>query len=297
MEYLSGDFEPLAAQCFAELSADSLRPSDVKRHEVDGDLPGSLIRLNRAGDSELRTGGFELRRPATLRLYGILEHVPGADEAADFGWIVDSATRRPVWQSWKGDRPHAGGAAKNRLVDETVRLEAGRYLLSYGTDSSHSFASFNASPPHDPFNWGITLMPGPGFDPASFTTFTPGKPDPLVALTEVGDNETLQRPFRLDRDASVRVHAMGERTNEGRLADFAEIVEPRTGKAVWTMSAADTIPAGGSRKNRLFEGLVRLPRGDYVLRYRTDDSHSYPHWNAGAPFEPRLWGVLLFPAD
>lgn len=297
IEYLSGDFEPLVTQCFAALSADSLRPSDVKRHEVDGDLPGALIRLNRTGDSALRSAGFELRGPATLRLYGILEQVPGSDEASDFGWIVDAATRRPVWQCWRGDHAHAGGAAKNRLVDETVRLEAGRYLLSYGTDDSHSFPSFNASPPHDPFNWGITLMPGPGFEPASFTTFTPETPDPLVALTEVGDNETLERPFHLDRDANVRVHAMGERTSHGRLADFAEIVEPRTGTAVWKMSAADTIPAGGSRKNRLFDGLVRLRRGDYVLRYRTDDSHSYPHWNAPAPFEPRQWGVSLFPAD
>ena len=51
----------------------------------------------------------------------------------------------------------AGGAKKNRKVDEVIHLPAGKYLLFYNTDGSHSFNDWNADPPDDPIHYGITL--------------------------------------------------------------------------------------------------------------------------------------------
>ena len=41
------------------------------------------------------------------------------------------------------------------------------------------------------------------------------------------------------------------------------------------MTYRATEPAGGAPKNRRFDGVVTLPAGEYVLRYETDDSHSF----------------------
>jgi hypothetical protein len=60
------------------------------------------------------------------------------------------------------------------------------------------------------------------------------------------------------------------------------------------MSYRLTEHAGGAQKNRLYDGVIRLPAGEYVLRYRTDGSHSPDSWNAEPPFDPAMWGVVLY---
>ncbi|MEE9270636.1 MAG: hypothetical protein V3V49_10300, partial [Candidatus Krumholzibacteria bacterium] len=52
---------------------------------------------------------------------------------------------------------HAGGADKNRLYNDTLELEPGEYVLFYESDGSHSFNRWNAKPPADPWNWGVTV--------------------------------------------------------------------------------------------------------------------------------------------
>ena len=51
----------------------------------------------------------------------------------------------------------AGGADKNRMTDEEIRLEPGSYEVVYVSDGSHSAKGWNAGPPRDPINWGVTL--------------------------------------------------------------------------------------------------------------------------------------------
>ena len=53
----------------------------------------------------------------------------------------------------------AGGADKNRLFDGTITLPAGRYVLHWESDDSHSFEDWNADPPDDPDAWGISVLP------------------------------------------------------------------------------------------------------------------------------------------
>jgi hypothetical protein len=51
----------------------------------------------------------------------------------------------------------AGGAKKNRKVNQTITLDAGTYVLVFNTDGSHSFNDWNDDPPEDLVNYGITL--------------------------------------------------------------------------------------------------------------------------------------------
>jgi hypothetical protein len=38
---------------------------------------------------------------------------------------------------------------------------------------------------------------------------------------------------------------------------------------------------------------IHLGAGEYVLHYRTDDSHSFGAWNADPPSDPSRWGVTV----
>ena len=76
--------------------------------------------------------------------------------------------------------------------------------------------------------------------------------------------------------------------------DYAWIVDESNGRTVWRMTFDKTEHAGGAEKNRVAEDIVRLPAGEYTLRYRSDDSHSFNNWNSEAPRDAENYGVTLF---
>jgi len=90
----------------------------------------------------------------------------------------------------------------------------------------------------------------------------------------------------------VRIYAIGEGDGDD-MADQAWL-EDAAGKRVWSMDRARTLHAGGSVKNRLIDERVSLPKGSYALRFRTDDSHAYGHWNSDAPWDPEHYGVTVY---
>jgi len=63
---------------------------------------------------------------------------------------------------------------------------------------------------------------------------------------------------------------------------------------VWEMTAENTTFAGGAAKNCRYDGAIDLPAGDYIVHYRTDDSHAYGDWNAAPPFDKNAWGITLY---
>lgn len=71
------------------------------------------------------------------------------------GYLSDGSGRE-VWRMSIDRTVHAGGALKNRLQEDTLRLPAGRYMLRYSTDESHSAGHWDDTPPDDPFS-GIKL--------------------------------------------------------------------------------------------------------------------------------------------
>jgi hypothetical protein len=60
------------------------------------------------------------------------------------------------------------------------------------------------------------------------------------------------------------------------------------------MTYSMTFHAGGGRKNRVVNTTIVLDKGDYRLRYRSDDSHCYNDWNVDPPEDQEYWGITLF---
>jgi hypothetical protein len=241
--------------------------------------------------------GFAITRATSVEVYSIGELTP--DGAADYGWIMNADTRKRVWtMSYESTDP-AGGAAKNRVAHETLKLKPGRYVAYFACDDSHSPDDWNSMPATDPESWGLTLRVA---DPAAGASIRPFDYQPvpagqtIVSLIGVEDDEMRSAGFALRRPMDVRIYAIGEGFSD-HMADYAWIVDDEQHKRVWGMSYANTQHAGGAAKNRLFDSVIHLTPGNYLVYYKSDDSHSYDHWNAAPPAEERYWGISVFPAS
>jgi hypothetical protein len=132
----------------------SLDRAAITPYEEKAD-PSVVAQLTGVRDEDEVRRRFTLSRESEIRIYALGEGT--GHELADYGWIEDAKTGRRVWEMSYRATEHAGGAAKNRRFEGTIKLPAGDYTLLYHTDGSHSFGDWNADPPDDPDAWGITL--------------------------------------------------------------------------------------------------------------------------------------------
>ncbi len=278
----------------------------VGRAAVDRDLDSAsrtftgsvVLSLLDDGPSASERKAFELTRPADIEVYAIGEL--RKDGAFDYGWIQNADTRRRVWEMDYRRTDDAGGAHKNRMVRDTVRLPAGRYVAYFVSDDSHDPGEWNAMPPFDPDFWGMTLRIADAAGRAAVKAFAwqPVPEQTIVSLTGIGDDALRSAGFTLRRPMDVRVYALGEGSNpDGDMDDYAWIVDATTRRRVWAMRYQDTEAAGGADKNRLYDGTLQLEAGSYLVYYKSDGSHSFGNWNAAPPPESEYWGVSVFPAS
>lgn len=76
------------------------------------------------------------------------------------------------------------------------------------------------------------------------------------------------------------------------LFDRAQLLDG-DGNPVWRPYLGRTFHAGGALKNRRQEDTLDLPAGRYELRYSTDESHSYGHWDDTPP-DDAFSGVKIY---
>ncbi len=263
-------------------------------------LPRGLIEFTEIGDSFYREAGFTLKKPSRLRVYALGEYSKSDRVMVDYGWIKNARTRETVWEMDRWNTDAAGGATKNRVFDDEIELPAGNYLVYYATDDSHSQERFNATPPYDPHAWGLILTGAKeGFNRKDFKAFTPKEiGTALIKITRVGDDEYRSQGFTLKKEISLHLYCLGEYGRGDReMADYGWIEDYKTGRKVWAMTPDNSRHAGGAAKNRVFDGVIELPKGDYVVYYLTDDCHSYEDWNDSPPFNPRSWGITIASLD
>ncbi len=256
-------------------------------------LPGEellIAELTRLREDDHRTHGFTLSQPTDVRVYAVGEGTKHG--MADYGWIMNARTRQKVWAMDYERTEPAGGAGKNRLADEVIHLEAGSYIVAFVTDDSHSYRDWNSAPPNYPERWGISLFGGEGFDRGVVSDYREEEdPGVLARIARVKSDSHRRRDFTLEAPAQVSVYALGEGTH-GEMYDYAWI-EDAESRVVWEMTYPMTDGAGGAPKNRLYQGTLELPAGEYVLHYQSDDSHAYREWNASPPHDPDAWGVQI----
>jgi hypothetical protein len=119
------------------------------------DTIGIIAELTRVRNDRKSRRFFSLETPTRVRIHALGEATGG--QMHDYGWIENGKTGVKVWtMEYPATRP-AGGAEKNRLIDSTITLPVGRYVLYYQTDDSHAYGDWNAAPPDDPEGWGVTL--------------------------------------------------------------------------------------------------------------------------------------------
>lgn len=257
----------------------------------------SLVSLTALWDDDYKKQGFTLEQPLELSVYAIGE--ARHDEVYDYGWIINTQTRAKVWTfNYDASRP-AGGAEKNRMVRETLKLPAGNYAAFWVTDDSHSYRRWNATPPHDPEFWGLSLAVKEPAMKKYARTFAyeevPAK-NVFLNITHVRDDEFISKGFTLKQPADVRIYALGE-GRDGEMFDYGWIVDGKTRKKVWEMDYYKTEHAGGGEKNRLFDGVVHLEPGNYLAYYTSDGTHSFRDWNTSPPIDQEYWGMTLMTAE
>ena len=256
-----------------------------------------IVRLTKAKDFENLRAGFGLKDDINIRIYAFGER-SNSRRLHDYGYIMDAKTRNRVW-TMDVDRTHpAGGASKNRYVDEIVPLPKGNYIVGYITDDSHAYNEWNASPPFDPEHYGITVMGvGERFNSAMVADYVEARDKNIIAqISQVGDDADLVQRFTLDRTTKVRLYAIGEGMKR-HMYDYGWIEDEIGGNIVWEMTYSMSQHAGGARKNKMENMTMLLDKGEYKLRYRSDDSHSYNHWNDDPPDDQHYWGITLFKED
>ena len=116
---------------------------------------------------------------------------------------------------------------------------------------------------------------------------------PVIAqIVQVLDNEDKSVAFNLAVGQDVRVFAIGE-GQAGEMFDYGWIEDVDKGSRVWEMQEPKTAHAGGAGKNRKVDVVITLPAGNYKLRYKSDDSHAFDHWNSLPP-DINFWGIAIY---
>ena len=285
------DYWGLTLWAASAAEAARVRPYDDARDRE------SLVALIRQRSDAWSSQGLTVTRASEVRVYALGEYTESSG-FVDEGWIEDFKTRRRIWGMSADNTHFAGGGAKNRFADASVTLAPGDYVVYYRSDDSHAYDEWNAPPPSDPTNWGITVESrGRRGNDGAFRTFDPEKRSEegqefLVRLVRVGSDAHVRKRFHLDRAMTVRIVALGEGQDHD-MYDLGWIENTSTGDTVWEMQLEDTRHGGGAHKNRVYEGDLRLERGDYEAHYRTDGSHAWGDWNAELPRDPHLWGITI----
>ncbi len=254
-----------------------------------------IVQLTRVGNDETRDASFMLKKQSAIHVYAIGEESNSRRQMVDFGWIINAQTRQKVWTMDPDRTDPAGGASKNRMVDEIITLPAGTYTVFYQTDGSHAYDDWNDDPPYDPEHWGITVSGSGETFSMKDVELLHGQPHErgvIAQIIEVPNNADIKRPFRIDKPTEVRIYAIGEGRND-EMYDYGWIENAATGKTIWEMTYSMTFHAGGDRKNREVSMTLMLDKGNYILHYVSDDSHAYNHWNADPPDDPTMWGITL----
>lgn len=288
------DWKHRAKDWGIELYADD-RNSDITMFSVPKEFPGTVYKATKLGEDEHIRQQFVLNKPMPIHIYALGER-DNNHNLADYGWIVNAKTHKRVWEMLRDNVQPAGGAEKNVKSNEIVSFPSGEYTLYYNTDGSHSFVDWNAPPPEDPFNYGISLIAVHENEKGNFKLSSNLKEDQniIAQLIRVENDETRSAQFTLKEQTQLRVYALGEGGSAHRqMADYGWIINTRTRQKVWTMDMDRTEHAGGAEKNRMLDEVITLPKGDYTVFYQTDDSHAYNDWNSSSPFDPEHWGITI----
>lgn len=257
--------------------------------------PSGLVVFHDLKSHQLYHHAFEVEQPTQLAISatGSFERTPsegGALPPLDvYGWIVRRSDREPMWQMQSpyvtADR---GTVAK---VADTLLLDVGVYDAYFS-----SIGNGHDTWGRDRTRWQMIIRSISG-GPAhhlheSIADAAPAGPDVVWTSAPARGYTTATFPFEVRETATVHLYAVGE-LDEQHPMDFGWIENASTGEQVWTMTYAETEPAGGEDENRRFNGSITLAPGFYRAGYQTDAGHHAYRWRFSPPLDPAGWGLTL----
>lgn len=235
-----------------------------------------------------------------------------------YGWILNADNREVVWHLFD-ELKGVEFEDREGLIDFSLDLElkAGNYELYFtGSHDNRNWSSGDwtindfddmideifESREKEKFRWSLReelfiQVEAPGLKAASVDDFyTDFVKDARVYFTKAQDSERFEQGFNLSDETDIRIYAIGE-GRKGETYDYLWIYDMESRERVFEMDYRNTRFAGGADKNLKVDEQITLPKGSYLVSYRTDDSHSFEQWNALPPDDPQFWGVTLFPAS
>jgi len=116
-----------------------------------------------------------------------------------------------------------------------------------------------------------------------------------LAIKEVGDDADLSFEFKITKPRNYLVISTGEGSvQRPTLADHGWIADAK-GTEIWSgTKGVDSYYLGGAQKNRVIIDMLQINPGNYTLRYKSDESHSFNTWNQDAPTFVNMWGIQVF---
>ncbi|HWN80531.1 MAG TPA: hypothetical protein VNM87_00405, partial [Candidatus Udaeobacter sp.] len=178
---------------------------------------------------ELQVGYLDVERPVTIQITTLATVGLKDNEPLAYPWILDSESRKAVWQFDSGGGKHGGqdrkkaGTRTVELEDVPVKLEPGHYEVYFTTfgqkhwvDVSTWIGSIGKKREirfgrleQDPWNLELTCADS---DRGAIKTGSEAAPkfNPLIRLADPGPNASLRQPFALKGRAKVVVYALGE---------------------------------------------------------------------------------------
>lgn len=274
--------------------------------------PGAeLASIQKPAFRALAARVFTLDRAQEVRIEGVTFSSQSAWVPARI-WLLDAQTRKVVW-----DVADAELESRRRDLapfDERVSLPAGDYELylatfpgtaggwdKHGVDVRELMGKLREAIDVDGLEdlvgdlevrvSGEGKAVGDGLKGAVRDRLAGGA---AAALLGLGDEADAQAGFALREPADVRVVCVGEVSGD-EVYDGGFIENADTGETVWRFDPIRARAAGGAGKNRIADQVVSLPAGRYVAHFASDDTHSYPEFNALPPDDPLAWGLVVRP--
>ncbi len=120
----------------------------------------------------------------------------------------------------------------------------------------------------------------------------------LAEIKSPGNSINESVVFKINFEDSLTIVMMAEHDFkiENGLFDYGWI-ENSDGEKVWSPWEKDTLSsvyAGGHWSNRITVENIKLPRGDYKIRFTSDGAYSPDRWTLTQPDFPQYWGIGVY---
>jgi hypothetical protein len=278
-----------------------------------------VLEMNDLREGDLVVDGFTLKTNTPLEIYAVGARTKLSDDLYAYAWILDSDSREDVWIMTEENTKRFKGNKSCRVFDDEVTLPAGSYEVYYHV--GQPFYAHEKTIILDEIGDAIDIL-GYIFDEdegerytyyseeidelrliikapeGSFTKFSPSAESEKMAIldyTKAEDDIYVEKGFRLEKELSVKIVAIGEYISRDRFfVDHGWIINADSREKIWEMDKWNTSWAGGGRKNRGCSEIIELPAGNYMAYYVTDDSHAFGSWNFPPPFDPLHYGMAIY---